>query len=72
MLDSKNFYAVNGMAITAALKGHLAGAREAFNTIRQEEPAFIDASINVAHTYAEENHYSAALNLVRMIPTCLT
>ena len=32
--------------------------------IRQEEGWYLDAWINLAHTYFEERHYGAALNLV--------
>lgn len=62
MLDGNNYYAVNGMAIAVALKGpsFISSSRDAFLVIRQEEPNFIDAWINLAHTYMEEQHFAAA------------
>lgn len=63
MIDARNFYAVNGLAILCAMKEHYLGAIEAFSQIRHEEGWFSDAWINLGHVYLEENHYSAALNM---------
>ncbi|KGG50295.1 TPR domain-containing protein [Mitosporidium daphniae] len=62
MLDSNNYFAVNGLAIAISMKGptFLAGCKDAFLAIRQEEPGFIDAWINLAHIYVEEQHFAAA------------
>ena len=62
MLNGNNYYAVNGLAIAVSMKGpsFLGGCRDAFLAIRQEEPDFVNAWINLAHTYIEEQHFAAA------------
>jgi RNA polymerase-associated protein CTR9 len=63
-LDTRNYFAANGIGIVLAAKGHLKEAKEIFLQVRQAEGDFDDVWVNMGHVFMELSSYTTAVSMV--------
>lgn len=63
-IDSKNVYAVNGLAIALAENGYIQEARDGFTLVREANENIASAQLNLGHLLVDSGNFRSAIATV--------